>query len=174
MTRRGFTMNRYTMLLGGVVAASGLLGLPVSAATITKYGSMAAAGACQGALPNYEGSIRKRPLAVTNEGTSSAFVTCGATNYSGGAADSVNQVGIVVTNRSSASAAISCTMVDGVIDATLGFANYYPLTTTVASGDFTEIDWDGTYQYAQSVSCNVPPNWEINRMFTNYNDEIGS
>jgi hypothetical protein len=31
---------------------------------------------CQGALPNFEGALRKRPLAVQNEGAVDAFVTC--------------------------------------------------------------------------------------------------
>ncbi len=34
---------------------------------------------CQAALPAFEGAIRKRPLAVQNEGTTNAFVTCSFT-----------------------------------------------------------------------------------------------
>ncbi len=31
---------------------------------------------CQTALPVFDGNVRKRPLAVTNEGTSNAFISC--------------------------------------------------------------------------------------------------
>ena len=41
------------------------------------------AGACQAALPAYEGLIRKRPMAIQNEGVSTAFVTCAPVTLQG-------------------------------------------------------------------------------------------
>ncbi|HST45355.1 MAG TPA: hypothetical protein VLK29_09045, partial [Luteimonas sp.] len=35
-----------------------------------------ATGLCQAALPAYDGLIRKRPVAIRNEGDAAAFVSC--------------------------------------------------------------------------------------------------
>jgi hypothetical protein len=112
-------MNRFTITLGLLTVATGaLLSVQASAATAVKYNSKAASGACQAPLPNYEGNFRKRPLAVANEGSTAAFLTCGIDNPDGN--NRTNEVTLYVLNRTSAAADISCTMVDGAIDATLG------------------------------------------------------
>jgi hypothetical protein len=166
-------MNRFAITLGALtVAVGGLSSLSASAATMAKWSGVNATGACQAALPNYEGGFRKRPLAIANEGTAGAFITCGNTNFGG---NSVNAVEVMFTNRTDADGDINCTMVDGAIDASLGFADYYPATITLAAGDSFEQVWsDGYTNVGQAVSCNVPAGWEINRVWTNYNDEIGS
>ena len=51
--------------------------LSSEAAAQTTAPTAAAVDRCQPALPTFDGSIRKRPKAVQNEGTSIAFITCG-------------------------------------------------------------------------------------------------
>lgn len=167
-------MNRFTITLGVLTAATGaLLSVQASAATVAKYTSKAASGACQGALPNYEGNFRKRPLAVVNEGSTAAFLTCGIDNPDGD--NGTNRVELYVVNRTGAAADISCTMVDGFVDATMGFANYYPQTITANTTSYSFFQWTGSYSpYSQSVSCNVPAAFEVNLIALNYNDEIGA
>lgn len=172
-------MNRYAMTLGALTAAAGaLLSLQASAAPTPKFGSLAAANACQGALPNYEGSFRKRPLAVVNQGSTGAFLTCGASTYAFfGQGPGNSEVGLYVTNRTAIDADISCTMVDGLVggDIASTFANYYPQTLTVAANNYDYISWSGSFSpYGQGVSCNVPASWEVNRVWVGYSDEIGS
>ncbi len=167
-------MNRFTITLGVLTAATGaLLSVQASAATVVKYNSKAASGACQGALPNYEGNFRKRPLAVANEGSTAAFLTCGIDNPGGN--NDTNEVTLYVVNRTGADADISCTMVDGLVDATSAFANYYPQTITATSATSSYLDWTGDYSpYSQAVSCNVPAAFEVNLISGSYNDEIGA
>lgn len=59
-------------LLAPVLAVPG----PANAADMVRTHSFNAPAHCQGALPNFEGNLRKRPLALHNEGASTAFVTC--------------------------------------------------------------------------------------------------
>ena len=79
-----------------------------------------ATGACQAALPYYEGTIRKRPLAIQNEGDASAFVNCslvGTERGSGG----LQEAQIVVTNMSDAPLEVSCTLIGEVTEASMAF-----------------------------------------------------
>ena len=169
-------MNRFTITLGVLTVATGaLLSVQASAATVVKYNSKAASGACQGALPNYEGNFRKRPLAVVNEGSTAAFLTCGIDDAATDGTIGTNEVTLYVVNRTGAAADISCTMVDGYVDATTGFANYYPQTITASSTTYSFLDWTGSYSpYSQAVSCNVPAAFEVNVIYGSYNDEIGA
>lgn len=164
-------MNRYAFTLGALTTAIGaLLSLQASAATIQKFGVVPAAGSCQGALPSYEGSFRKRPLAVVNEGTTGAFLTCGVRGYASAQYDGIEAV---ATNRTAVATNMSCTLVDGVIDATLGFANYYPQTVNIGAGTAGFFNWTGPFTLV-AISCNVPAKFEVNLSGVAYQDEIGA
>lgn len=166
-------MNRFipTLAIASVVACASIGNL-AEAASISRNSYTQASGACQGALPSYEGSFRKRPLAVANEGTASAFVTCGVRNDENAAV--VSSIRLAVTNRAASVQSISCTLVDGLIDATLGFADYYPQTTSAASGVDTQLTWSGGTFKWPAISCNVPGHVELNMVSTTFDDEIGS
>lgn len=103
-------MKHDAITLAAFAVAIGL-SLSARAGTIDKMDGFQAAAACQGALPNYEGSFRKRPLAVANEGVASAFLTCATP--AGGA---VKAASLLVTNRSVADADMYCTLVHGLVD----------------------------------------------------------
>jgi hypothetical protein len=163
-------MNRYAITLGALtVAAGAALSLPVTAATTLNLNAVQATGACQGALPNYEGSFRKRPLAIANEGSTGAYLTCGARSSTFG----INQTNLIVTNRTAADADINCTVVDGLIDATLGFADFYPQVISVPTGEFVEHEVPGPFSYV-AWSCNVPAAFEVNTVVFQVAEEIGA
>lgn len=177
-------MNRYAITLGAAVAAVGAFGSGTATAAVEEavqfnqgVGTM-----CQGALPNYEGSFRKRPLAIKNEGTSSAFLTCGLYSQFDANTGGVTGVQLIVTNRNAADVDVSCTLVDGIIDPDLGFADYFPLTVSVVAGTATDLFWDpagggGTFDPVfgfPALSCNVPANVEINQEAHGYLEEIGA
>jgi hypothetical protein len=165
-------MNRYAITLGAATALAGaLLASVATAATVNRSTYTQASGTCQGALPNYEGSFRKRPLAVANEGSAGAFITCGIQNNEN---SSVNAVELYVTNRSGADVDVNCTMVDGLVDADFDFADFYPQTVTVTDGVDGAFVWnDGGYIWP-AISCNVPAHVEANMVYTSIDEQVGA
>lgn len=72
------------------------------------------AARCQGALPNFETSLRKRPLAVQNVGDVATFVTCGFEFDAGNAlGNAALLVDTYFTNTSTVEATVTCTAVAG-------------------------------------------------------------
>ena len=71
-------MNVFTpSLIGGLLLAAVI---PVANAAIEDLQIQSnATGLCQGALPVMEANLRKRPLAVVNQGASDAYVSCAFT-----------------------------------------------------------------------------------------------
>lgn len=139
-----------------------------------------AAANCQGALPNFEGSIRKRPLGVQNEGTDASFVTCAFVNqYDSDAPGTIDYFDVFFVNNGSAAATVTCTAVAGF---ETGIDNVYvSKSTTVAPGStvhallhFDETDNGGEPYYPLvSLSCRIPPGVGINDTYVGYlfNDE---
>lgn len=72
-----------------------------------------AVAVCQAALPVFEGAIRKRPLAIQNEGNSDAFVTCALNNPGNSAGTNrISVVQIYAQNQNASSRSIACTAVN--------------------------------------------------------------
>lgn len=71
------------------------------------------AESCQAALPVYDGNIRKRPLAIVNEGAGGAFVTCAFSQAGGRVTEGLR---LHVVNNGTTFKAVSCTLVDGPQD----------------------------------------------------------
>lgn len=71
------------------------------------------AGVCQAALPSFEGLVRKRPLAIQNEGASDAFVTCSATSVQWLAMHPELPYSVTFQNTNAAARSVSCTAVAG-------------------------------------------------------------
>lgn len=169
-------MNRYSITLGVAAAVLGAVSAgSATAATQSREQFTQASGACQGALPNYEGRLRKRPLAVANEGTGGAFVTCGV--HTNDDTVGITAIEAYVTNRRATPTDVSCTLVDGFVDATIGFADYYPQTVNVGAGFDAAFVWDqpqfGAFTYA-AISCNLPTQVEVNQTYMAFEDEIGT
>lgn len=95
-----------------------------------------AAAVCQGALPSFEGAIRKRPLAVQNEGSTDAFVTCALNNpgYNAGTTF-ISLLLIYVQNQNSSNRTITCTAVNSSATESPGAPLYLTRTVQVPSSD---------------------------------------
>lgn len=75
--------NTAFALSGLALAPGAVMSIDADAATLPRVSATNPAGICQGALPAFETAIRKRPLAVQNEGDSTTFVTCSFTAQGG-------------------------------------------------------------------------------------------
>ncbi len=138
-----------------------------------------AVGACNGALPGFEGALRKRPLAIANEGTSNAVVSCTLPiNQFRTTGNTV--VGIALINRSSAVAAVSCTFVDGSAPEVIGAITptYYTKNIALAAGEGNTLQWNPVdygltkFSVLASTSCSLPPGAEIAAIVTLYDDGL--
>ena len=132
---------------------------------------------CQGALPAFESSLRKRPLGIINEGETPVFVNCSMRAPLGqieGGGIRVNQILLLLTNRAAAAQSVSCTLVDGVAAPFTGFpAIYLPKTVDIQPNNFAVLNWFdfettvGRFRIP-NLSCALPPGAEINivQMYT--------
>lgn len=156
-------------------ACSVALPLHAQAATVERAALHNGGSACTGALPTFEGALRKRPKAIANEGTSTAFITCSAV------ADIYNSVKpkrvfAGMTNRGAAPADLTCTFVNG--DEYHG-STARPLTVSVAAGAFAIIGWNAVApatefdRQAVSISCALPPGMELNYFGQVVDEDVG-
>lgn len=111
-----------------------------------------AGAACLPALPRYDGNVRKRPLAIFNEGTAASFVTCNfiveenAYDSQGG----VERFDITAKNQSDMPQTVRCTAVIGVDD---GNARYIAQSVTLQPGERKRMEWS-------AGSYGLPNGWE--------------
>lgn len=151
--------QRLTCLLASL--AAGVAMVPIaSAAIVDRTETVMPAENCQPALPAYDGNIRKRPLAVQNEGTTIAFVTCGMKGAF--AARPINRtVSITLANTSSTPVSATCTLVDGR-DLALSSPVFLPKTILVATSLPSVFEWtaasnEGRNFIYPAISCGLPP-----------------
>lgn len=167
-------MKSMSMLLGAAAAIAGFGAAgQADAATISRiYGSHGVAS-CQAALPAFDASIRKRPLAMSNAGTSNAFVTCDTESISNGISPKYAEVDITFINRSAVATVVSCTLVDGL---SFGAPMYFPQSTSsIPPGGGEGISWSTAAKFsAPATSCNLPPGVEIAFVYFNYDEDIGA
>ena len=131
-----------------------------------------ATGLCQGALPVMEANLRKRPLAVVNEGSTAAFVTCSFTTVmdqggGGGVAQEsvVRYFGMYFSSSVPEAQTLSCTGVVGYEDSPI--LEYIARDVDVSSETpdsnylfFNPDDADPARQHLHqlvSISCRLPP-----------------
>jgi hypothetical protein len=135
---------------------------------------------CQTALPVFDGNVRKRPLAVQNEGTTGAFITCSFTAQSTG----LDSVVVLASNDGAAAATLTCTGVTSVQGGSDGGpSEYVSKTVTIAASGVAGLIWlpddfgmgstipGGGYF---SVSCNLPPGVGINDSYVQFQEEVGA
>ncbi|MGY1458780.1 hypothetical protein ACW5F0_09050 [Luteimonas sp. A534] len=152
-------------ILAGVAGATLLLAsMQADALDVLSTQGTGAAGNCQAALPAYEGVIRKRPLALANEGDTAAFVTCALTTEE--VSLNVQSFRTDVRNLSNVPVTISCT---AVIGEDAGSADYVVKSINLAPLASGTLSWTGLdaggLVLADSValSCNLPPLTALNR-----------
>ena len=156
-----------------------LAALPPTAVDAAEINTTAYANApayCNGALPSFEGALRKRPLAVQNEGTAPAFVTCGLATE--GRAYFVE---VVARSTVGTALTLTCTLVNGWDGGTTN--GYSTKTVTLpADGGRDGFGWQpqdfgnvGTFAHeALSVTCNLPAGANINSLYVDFRREIGA
>lgn len=154
-------MKLVTGIAALTVAIAAAYAAPATAQSTAHTLTGNAAGHCQGALPAFAGSLRARPLAVQNEGTTTAFVTCAFPFDSGTAINGAAlKLEIWFVNRTSTPQVVTCTGVSGYASSP---DNVYvnQSTTILANGD-SGLYWDAA-EFADSmdsgligVSCQLP------------------
>lgn len=159
--------------LCAVFTAAGVAA-PASAATVTRTFYQNGGSACTGALPTYEGALRKRPKAIANEGAAAAFITCSA--LSNDQNSSMPNVAFAYfTNRGASAASVSCTMVNG--------DEFYGSTATtqtleLPAGRFLSMFFSPESSqfdhFSVSLSCRLPPGVELNIFGHNIDEDIGA
>ena len=135
--------------------------MPMADVSAAEY-QQNATGACQGSLPAFDTNIRKRPLAVRNEGTGSSFVSCSVMNLYG---NGVTTAGVYVKNAGATPATISCTMVSG----RQSFSPFYfPKSAEFGAGLGGFLIWDAAadnggdnFQDLINFSCVLLPQTDI-------------
>jgi hypothetical protein len=163
------------------VLSTFLLSLPLlaQAATIERQEVRMSADVCQPALPAFDGAFRKRPLAMQNEGTAAAFVTCAFGGTFNGV-PSAKTLTVGFTNTTSAPIQVNCTLVDahaGVLDPT-----YYPKSINVppAGSPVALLIWsaisdnNGVKFTYPAASCSLPPGTGVQVTNHTYDEEIGA
>lgn len=121
---------------------------------------------CQGALPAFDTEIRKRPLAVRNEGTADAFVSCSIPSNYAGANTGIH---VYLVNRNAETATVNCTFVDGIVSEFGGsnYPAYYPQAIALLAGAGEVLSWLASdfdlpaFSSIANVSCALPPGTEI-------------
>lgn len=166
--------SRYRMLAPMLLILA-FAAAPAAAADEDMETAANATANCQGALPNFEGSIRKRPLGVQNEGTVLSFVTCSfSTEYDVDDIAQISYVGAFFTNINAAAVTVSCTAVAGF--QTYGPTVYVSKSISVppnapeSSGlYFLPGDNGGQGYYPLvSISCSLPPGVGIHDTYVGY------
>lgn len=158
-----------------LVAATATMPAPVQAADFV---SGNANNMCNGSLPSFEGALRKRPLAIANEGSAPAFVSCSAPNgYN--AAENRDVVATFV-NRGATTATVNCTMVDGLaaehatLNPELPPPGYYPKSVDINPGAVGVMLWTpadegvAAFTVYGNLNCSLPPGVEINLVGVDY------
>jgi len=130
---------------------------------------------CQGALPNFEGSIRKRPLGVQNEGTALSFVTCSfSTEYDVLDIAQISYLGAFFSNSTASPVTVTCTAVAGFekyeanvyISKSVSVPANAPESTALY---FQPGDNGGQGYYPiVSMSCALPPGVGIHDTYVGY------
>lgn len=142
-------------------------------ADASDYVAANAVNMCNGALPSYEGALRKRPLAIANEGTSNAFVTCSFPKgyNAAGNADAV----IYMVNRGAATATVNCTFVDGIVaELNPTPPAYYATSVDIPAGEPGGIIWNAEDEGVElfspygNVNCSIPPKVELTLVGADY------
>lgn len=156
---------RYAILFSLALAASPAMAEDYHPGQSTNLHN--ASAICFPALPVYDGNVRKRPLAVVNEGNKPSFVTCGYTvdEYAADDFGGVENFDTRVRNDSPVTATVKCTAVIGVE----GEAQYIAKQATLPAGGTAVLEWKSTdydlpkgFDGPVSMSCLLPVGTALN------------
>lgn len=174
--------TRTFVLSCAIAAVASSVAPGAEAALIDRTLYFNASAHCQAALPVFDGLIRKRPLAVVNEGDSGAFVTCAIPTQ-----DRLVTLEVFASTRDGAARRLSCTAVSGLEGNGYYASRWVDLP---ASGERASMFWWGTYYGGPvagptgdpnffigpylAVTCQLPPATALNNFIVTYREEIGA
>lgn len=160
-------MIHKSLIAAPVIAFASLLSQSIANAEVFTENATAP---CQGARSTFDQYLRKRPTAISNEGTATVFLSCSPISTHD---VSVINAAVLFRNNSAAPVTISCTMVNG----RASFAPlYYPKTQTIEPGLSNYMVWNPwefgqTYFFDQiNFSCGVPPGVDLELTYITTDD----
>ncbi|MEP6634230.1 MAG: hypothetical protein ABJA62_08460 [Luteimonas sp.] len=138
-----------------------------------------ATGACQSALPVFDGQIRKRPLAIQNEGTASAFISCSLLGTDRSFAG-ITQIEVFANNNTASVVHLSCTLITGL--SKFGTQQFLPKTIVMPVGGGLNIfQWslpdnggNPFNNFTVNVSCDLPVGIGLSIMFIDFDEDVGA
>ena len=175
-------MKLASTIAGMTLAVAAAYSVPAVAQEYHVNASQPAAR-CQSALPVFDTVLRKRPLAVQNEGATSTFISC-AFEMDGGEATIDNSAILLdtyFTNFGETDTQVTCTAVTGYAG---GENEYVSITVDVpteiveetdGNAYWTDTDFEGGGMETSliAISCNLPPGVGINDTYIWW-DEIAN
>ena len=170
------TLAARSAFLTAVVVAA-IATTDASAALIQRQSFHNAGSACTGALPTYEGALRKRPRAIANEGATTAFVTC-SMNTEELSATRSTYAAIRLFNAGTSAAAVSCTFVNG---ADWEGAINDTQTVNVPAGGSAFALWGSAAadapvftRWGVNFSCALPPGVGVSYVGRRFRQDVGA
>lgn len=169
------SISTKSLLVGTITGAAILLGSEAGAAETERVMHQNASNACQGALPAFAGTLRSRPLAVQNEGETTAFVTCSLPTE--GAFGNINRLSVWFKNQNSGTRAVHCTGVFGAVRGPIADSVVKGVVVP-GGGGMAGLTWrpedtGGTLKGPANVSCALGPGVGVTDLFIYYDVEIG-
>lgn len=169
-------MFRKTKIALAVVAVGVVVG-DASALDFQVGATASSPALCQPALPSFDGLIRKRPLAVQNEGSANAFVSCA---FNGDYLDNsgVSEVTVYLINNNAVPTTVNCTLVNSHAG---GLYAAYPKSVEVPAnspGGLSTVQWTtadrGGANFSRwvSLSCQLPPGTGLGHLNALYTKTI--
>ena len=169
---------RNAPLLAALALPLLLAGNTADAAVKNRVVTSHAVGNCQPATKVADGSIRKRALAVVNEGDTTGFVTCAFASPIPNVDESVSLLRMFVGNQSNVTKSMTCTLVGG-IDGALD-NQFQGNNLGVAPNVRTEFEWpasvfnNGKFPSVFSVSCALEPGMKILVSYLFFSEDVGT
>lgn len=139
------------------LALAAVLHVPEGRAATERVQRVSATAACEAPLPVFDATLRKRPIGIGNEGTTSIFVSCSLPADSaappGGATVSVR----LAMRGGGPATTVNCQLVTGTPDN----LSYTAGSAVVPAAGAAWLTWNNVHKGAASgtlnFSCNVPP-----------------
>lgn len=167
-------MNRLSLLACSCALVVGAAaGAPKAlATTVNRHELQNATGLCQAALPNFDGQIRKRPTAISNEGTGIAFVSC---SLVGDNSRSTTDLDVRLKNNGTTAQVANCVLVSGTVQSRIFITKSLPLAAgTSALLTWTAVADNGGVKFDYpNVQCSFMPGVELDYVERNFKETVG-
>lgn len=174
---------KQSSLLIRLAAATGLCFGIVDCATAVEQSRLIVSGPanyCQSALPVFDGNIRKRPLAVQNEGATNAFVTCSFAAQADVAGGNLLSISVIAKTSGGVDAMLSCTGVAGYEGELGGNQIVVKSRELQATGGRGSLSWNAfddfeghEFPLPFSISCNLLPGMALLESYITITEDVG-